>query len=32
VALLEWARAVIDDVVDPPAPSPSPARPAYTKE
>jgi transcription-repair coupling factor (superfamily II helicase) len=25
VALLEWARAVIDDVVDPPAPSPSPA-------
>ena len=25
VALLEWARAVIDDVVDPPAPAPSPA-------
>ena len=24
-ALLEWARAVIDDVVDPPAPAPSPA-------
>jgi transcription-repair coupling factor (superfamily II helicase) len=23
-ALLEWARAVIDDVVDPPAPTPAP--------
>ena len=32
VALLEWARAVIDDVVDPPAPAPTAARPASTKE